>query len=123
MSNPTRTPHRFKAQRKAEAVALSPLRRPRIGGRCSDLVALLNTKLGCQADSRGADQRWAGHTLSQFDGMPKDLRDENWSLGAFLGGLQTMRHTNQPRRCESKPPTGKRMRPDPIEPDAERIED
>ncbi|WP_322782704.1 hypothetical protein [Synechococcus sp. CBW1107] len=40
----------------------------------------------------------------------------------FLGGLQALWQNNQPRRRKPKPRTGKRSRPDPFEPDVERIE-
>jgi hypothetical protein len=54
--------------------------------------------------------------------MERDLAAENRSLEVFLGGLQTLWQNNQPRRRKPKPRTGKRTRPDPFEPDVERIE-
>ncbi len=52
----------------------------------------------------------------------RDLAAENRSLEVFLGGLQTLWHSSQPRRRKPKPRTGKRSRPDPFEPDVELIE-
>lgn len=40
----------------------------------------------------------------------------------FLGGLQTLWHSSQPRRRKPKPRTGKRSRPDTFEPDVVLIE-
>lgn len=54
--------------------------------------------------------------------MTCDLAAENRSLDVFLGGLQTLWQSNQPRRQKPKPRTGKRTRPDPFELDVERIE-
>jgi len=50
------------------------------------------------------------------------LAAENRSLEVFLGGLQTLWHSSQPRRRKPKPRTGKRSRPDPFEPDVALIE-
>ena len=55
-------------------------------------------------------------------GVERDLAAENRSLEVFLGGLQALWQNNQPRRRKPKPRTGKRSRPDPLEPDVERIE-
>ncbi len=52
----------------------------------------------------------------------RDQAAENRSLEVFLGGLQTLWHSSQPRRRKPKPRTGKRSRPDPFEPDVVLIE-
>jgi hypothetical protein len=52
----------------------------------------------------------------------RDLAAENRSLEVFLGGLQTLWHSSQPRRRKPKPRSGKRSRPDPFEPDVVMIE-
>lgn len=52
----------------------------------------------------------------------RDLAAENRSLEVFLGGLQSLWQSNQPRRRKPKPRTGKRTRSDPFELDVERIE-
>jgi len=51
-----------------------------------------------------------------------DLAAENRSLEVFLGGLQTLGHSSQPKRRKPKPRSGKRTRPDPFEPDVALIE-
>ena len=51
-----------------------------------------------------------------------DRRDESRSLEVFLGDLQTLWQTSQPRRRRPRPRTGKRSRPDPFEPDVGLIE-
>jgi hypothetical protein len=52
----------------------------------------------------------------------RDRAAENRSLEVFLGGLQTLWHSSQPRRRKPKLRTGKHSRPDPFEPDVELIE-
>ncbi len=51
-----------------------------------------------------------------------DQIQESRSLEGFLGDLQALWRTSQPRRRPPKPRTGKRSRPDPFEPDVELIE-
>ncbi|WP_094556955.1 hypothetical protein [Synechococcus sp. 1G10] len=51
-----------------------------------------------------------------------DRTGESRSLEVFLGDLQTLWQTSQPRLRPAKPRTGKRNRPDPFEPDVALIE-
>lgn len=87
----------------------------------SDPVALLTTIRRCQGQLALLA---SGEHVSGLQGaaMERDLAAENRSLEVFLGGLQTLWQNNQPRRRKPKPRTGKRTRPDPFEPDVERIE-
>jgi len=89
--------------------------------RRTDPVALLNTIRRCQgqlAVLASGDQ----NTRDQAGTAARDLAAENRSLEVFLGGLQTLWHSSQPRRRKPKPRSGKRSRPDPFEPDVEQIE-
>jgi len=82
---------------------------------------LLNTIRRCQgqlAVLASGDQ----NTRDQAGTAARDLAAENRSLEVFLGGLQTLWHSSQPRRRKPKPRSGKRSRPDPFEPDVEQIE-
>jgi hypothetical protein len=87
----------------------------------SDPVALLTTIRRCQGQLAVLASGETGAGL-QGAAAERDLAAENRSLEVFLGGLQTLWQNNQPRRRKSKPRTGKRTRPDPFEPDVERIE-
>lgn len=87
----------------------------------SDPVALLTTIRRCQGQLAVLASGETGAGL-QGAATERDLAAENRSLEVFLGGLQTLWQNNQPRRRKSKPRTGKRTRPDPFEPDVERIE-
>lgn len=51
-----------------------------------------------------------------------DRTSESRSLEVFLGDLQTLWHSSQPRRRKPRPRTGKRTRPDPFEADVALIE-
>ncbi|QNI71226.1 hypothetical protein [Cyanobium sp. NS01] len=89
--------------------------------RRTDPVALLVTIRRCQgqlavlASGENGSQEQSGKTA-------RDLAAENRSLEVFLGGLQTLWHSSQPRRRKPKPRSGKRSRPDPFEPDVALIE-
>lgn len=87
----------------------------------SDPVALLTTIRRCQGQLAVLASGELGSAL-QGTATERDLAAENRSLEVFLGGLQTLWQNNQPRRRKPKPRTGKRTRPDPFEPDVERIE-
>lgn len=87
----------------------------------SDPVALLTTIRRCQGQLAVLASGEHGSAL-QGAATERDLAAENRSLEVFLGGLQTLWQNNQPRRRKPKPRTGKRTRPDPFEPDVERIE-
>ena len=89
--------------------------------RRTDPVALLGTVRRCQgqlavlASGEHGSQEQAAKTA-------RDLAVENRSLEVFLGGLQTLWHSSQPRRRKPKPRIGKRSRPDPFEPDVVMLE-
>ncbi|MBE9172184.1 transposase [Cyanobium sp. LEGE 06143] len=89
--------------------------------RRSDPVALLTTIRRCQGQLAVLASGEQGSAL-QASRVERDLAAENRSLEVFLGGLQTLWQSNQPRRRKPKPRSGKRSRPDPFEPDVERIE-
>jgi len=89
--------------------------------RRSDPVALLTTIRRCQGQLAVLASAEQGSAL-QASRTERDLAAENRSLEVFLGGLQALWQNNQPRRRKPKPRTGKRSRPDPFEPDVERIE-
>ena len=89
--------------------------------RRTDPVALLGTVRRCQgqlavlASGEHGSQEQAAKTA-------RDLAVENRLLEVFLGGLQTLWHSSQPRRRKPKPRIGKRSRPDPFEPDVVMLE-
>ena len=87
----------------------------------SDPVALLTTIRRCQGQLALLASGENGSGL-QGAATERDLAAENRSLEMFLGGLQSLWQSNQPRRRKPKPRTGKRTRPDPFEQDVERIE-
>ncbi|WP_255106436.1 MULTISPECIES: transposase [unclassified Synechococcus] len=89
--------------------------------RRSDPVALLATIRRCQGQLAVLASAEEGSAL-QASRTERDLAAENRSLEVFLGGLQDLWQNNQPRRRKPKPRIGKRSRPDPFEPDVERIE-
>ncbi|WP_432785054.1 transposase [Cyanobium sp. BSA11S] len=89
--------------------------------RRSDPVALLATIRRCQGQLAVLASAEEGSAL-QASRTERDLAAENRSLEVFLGGLQVLWQNNQPRRRKPKPRIGKRNRPDPFEPDVERIE-
>ncbi|WP_432785272.1 transposase [Cyanobium sp. BSA11S] len=89
--------------------------------RRSDPVALLATIRRCQGQLAVLASAEEGSAL-QASRTERDLAAENRSLEVFLGGLQDLWQNNQPRRRKPKPRIGKRNRPDPFEPDVERIE-
>ena len=86
-----------------------------------DPVALLGTIRRCQGQLAVLASGEHG-TQEQSAKTAQDLTAENRSLEVFLGGLQTLWHSSQPRRRKPKPRTGKRSRPDPFEPDVVLIE-
>ncbi len=90
--------------------------------RSTDPVALLGTIRRCQGQLAvlASGEQASGNPSAQAE---RDLAAENRSLEIFLGGLQTLWHSSQPRRRKPKPRTGKRSRPDPFEPDVELIEE
>jgi hypothetical protein len=87
-----------------------------------DPVALLGTIRRCQGQLAVLASGEYG-SQEQAAGTARDLASENRSLEVFLGGLQTLWHSSQPRRRKPKPRTGKRSRPDPFEPDVVLIEE
>jgi hypothetical protein len=89
--------------------------------RRSDPVALLTTIRRCQGQLAvlASGEQSSALQASRTD---RDLAAENRSLEVFLGGLQTLWQTNQPRRRKPRPRTGRRTRPDPFAADVERIE-
>jgi hypothetical protein len=89
--------------------------------RSTDPVALLSTIRRCQGQLAvlASGEQASGDPSAQTG---RDLAAENRSLEIFLGGLQTLWHSSQPRRRKPKPRTGKRSRPDPFEPDVALIE-
>jgi hypothetical protein len=98
-----------------QAEALMNLQRRR------DPMALLGTIRRCQGQLAVLASGEHG-SQEQAAGRARDLAAENRSLEVFLGGLQTLWHSSQPRRRKPKPRTGKRSRPDPFEPDVALIE-
>ena len=84
-------------------------------------MALLRTVRRCQAHLAvlASVERGSGDPTAEAE---RDLAAENKSLEVFLGGLQTLWHSSQPRRRKPKPRTGKPSRPGPFEPDVELIE-
>lgn len=89
--------------------------------RRTDPVALLGTIRRCQGQLAVLDSGEHA-TGEQSAKTARDLAAENRSLEVFLGGLQAVWHSNQPRRRKLKPRRGKRSRPDPFEPDVALIE-
>jgi len=67
-------------------------------------------------------RRTVAHDHPELSATERDLAAENRSLEVFIGGLQSLWQSNQPRRHKPKPRTGKRTWPDPCAPDVERIE-
>jgi hypothetical protein len=98
-----------------QAEALVNLQRRR------DPVALLGTIRRCQGQLAVLASGEHG-SQEQSAKTARDLAAENRSLEVFLGGLQTLWHSSQPRRRKPKPRTGKRSRPDPFAPDVVLIE-
>ena len=89
--------------------------------RGSDPLALLETIRRCQGQLAVLASGEQGAGLGPGAGGG-DRRDESQSLEVFLGDLQTLWQTSQPRRRRPRPRTGKRSRPDPFEPDVGLIE-
>jgi hypothetical protein len=89
--------------------------------RRTDPVALLVTIRRCQGQLAVLASGEYG-SQEQSAKTARDLAAENRSLEVFLGGLQTLWHSSQPRRRKPKPRSGKRSRPDPFEPDVALIE-
>ena len=89
--------------------------------RRTDPVALLGTIRRCQGQLAVLASGQHG-SQEQSAKTARDLAAENRSLEVFLGGLQSLWHSSQPRRRKPKPRTGKRSRPDPFEPDVVMIE-
>ncbi len=87
--------------------------------RRTDPVALLGTIRRCQGQLAVLASGQHG-SQEQSAKTARDLAAENRSLEVFLGGLQSLWHSSQPRR--RKPRNGKRSRPDPFEPDVVMIE-
>lgn len=89
--------------------------------RGSDPLALLETIRRCQGQLAllASGEQAAGLGPGE---ATTDRTGESRSLEVFLGDLQTLWQTSQPRRRPAKPRTGKRNRPDPFEPDVALIE-
>jgi len=117
--HPPRTP----LQRLIKSVALAQEQAEALRDlqRSTDPVALLSTIRRChgQLAVLASGEQSSVNSSAQAE---RDLAAENRSLEVFLGGLQTLWHSSQPRRRKPKPRTGKRSRPDPFEPDVELIE-
>jgi len=117
--HPPRTP--LQRLIKSGAVAQEQTEALRELQRSTDPVALLSTIRRCQGQLAVLASGEAG-TGELSARSERDLAAENRSLEVFLGGLQSLWHSNQPRRRKPKPRTGKRSRPDPFEPDVALIE-
>jgi len=89
--------------------------------RGSDPLALLETIRHCQGQlavlASGEQSSGLGPGAAVADHTK-----ENRSLEVFLGDLQTLWHSSQPRRRQPRTRTGKRTRPDPFAPDLALIE-
>lgn len=89
--------------------------------RRSDPLVLLETIRRCQGQLAvlASGEQSAGLGA---EAAVADRTQESRSLEVFLGDLQTLWRTSQPRRRPPKARTGKRSRPDPFEPDVALIE-
>lgn len=117
--HPPRTP--LQRLIKSGAVAQEQTEALRELQRSTDPVALLGTIRRCQGQLAvmASGEQASGEPSAQAE---RDLAAENRSLEVFLGGLQTLWHSSQPKRRKPKPRSGKRTRPDPFEPDVVLIE-
>lgn len=89
--------------------------------RGSDPLALLETIRRCQGQLAVLASGEQGSGLGPGAAVA-DRTQESRSLEVFLGDLQTLWHSSQPRRRKPRTRTGKRTRPDPFESDVALIE-
>lgn len=89
--------------------------------RGSDPLALLETIRRCQGQLAVLASGEQGSGLGPGAAVA-DRTQESRSLEVFLGDLQTLWHSSQPRRRKPRTRTGKRTRPDPFEADVALIE-
>jgi hypothetical protein len=89
--------------------------------RGSDPLALLETIRRCQGQLAVLASGEQGSGLGPGAAVA-DRTQESRSLEVFLGDLQTLWHSSQPRRRKPRTRTGKRTRPDPFETDVALIE-
>ena len=89
--------------------------------RGSDPLALLETIRRCQGQLAVLASGEQGSGLGPGAAV-SDRTQESRSLEVFLGDLQTLWHSSQPRRRKPRTRTGKRTRPDPSEADVALIE-
>jgi hypothetical protein len=88
--------------------------------RGSDPLALLETIRRCQGQLAVLASGEQGSGLGPGAAV-SDRTQESRSLEVFLGDLQTLWHSSQPRRRKPRTRTGKRTRPDPFESDVALI--
>lgn len=89
--------------------------------RSSDPLVLLETIRRCQGRLAVLASGEQGTGLGPGAAVG-DRTQESRSLEVFLGDLQTLWQSSQPRRRKPRTRTGKRTRPDPFEADVELIE-
>jgi hypothetical protein len=89
--------------------------------RGSDPLALLETIHRCQGQLAVLASGEQGSGLGPGAAVA-DRTQESRSLEVFLGDLQTLWHSSQPRRRKPRTRTGKRTRPDPFESDVALID-
>ena len=89
--------------------------------RSSDPLVLLETIRRCQGRLTVLASGEQGTGLGPGAAVG-DRTQESRSLEVFLGDLQTLWQSSQPRRRKPRTRTGKRTRPDPFEADVELIE-
>ena len=89
--------------------------------RGSDPLVLLETIRRCQGRLAVLASGEQGTGLGP-GATVEDRTQESRSLEVFLGDLQTLWQSSQPRRRKPRTRTGKRTRPDPFEADVELIE-
>ena len=89
--------------------------------RGSDPLVLLETIRGCQGRLAVLASGEQGTGLGPGAAVG-DRTQESRSLEVFLGDLQTLWQSSQPRRRKTRTRTGKRTRPDPFEADVALIE-
>ena len=89
--------------------------------RSSDPLVLLETIRRCQGRLTVLASGEQGTGLGPGAAVG-DRTQESSSLEVFLGDLQTLWQSSQPRRRKPRTRTGKRTRPDPFEADVELIE-
>lgn len=117
--HPPRTPlHRLLATGQVSEERADQLREQQRG---SDPLVLLETIRRCQGRLAVLASGEQGTGLGPGAAVG-DRTQESRSLEVFLGDLQTLWQSSQPRRRKPRTRTGKRTRPDPFEADLALIE-